>query len=340
MGLVASRIPKPGERELVEAIDAALCEARKQGITSIHDITLLEQLPAFQKLDREGKLTCRVYARLPLSHYRTLVAQGIRVGSGTARLRLGSVKAFCDGSLGSSTAWFFEPYEDDTSNCGLAMDVVTDGSLRTWAMDADRNGLQLSVHAIGDRANATVLSLFQEIRGENPPWDRRFRIEHAQHVRPDDIPRFRELDVIVSAQPYHCIDDGVWAERKIGPARGRWAYPFGAFLKAGVRVCFGSDWTVAPLNTLAGMYAAMTRQPIDGGKPDGWHPEEKISVRDAIRCYTLNNAYASFEENTKGSITPGKLADLVVLKENILECDPSCVRDASVLMTVFDGTIL
>lgn len=266
--------------------------------------------------------------------------KNIKIGYGDDYIRMGSLKAFADGSLGSSTAWFFDKYNQDTTTFGLPMDIITDGNMDKWCTDADKNHLQLSVHAIGDRANSWMLDLFEKITKENPVWDRRFRLEHAQHVRFQDIPRFSKLGVIASVQPYHCIDDGVWAEKRIGPERIKYTYPFKSFLEAGVKLCFGTDWYVAPLNPLLGLYAAVTRRTLDDKNPNGWSPEQKISIEDAIKCYTINSAYASFEENIKGSIEVGKLADLIVLSDDILAIDPIKIKDANVEMTMFDGKII
>jgi len=340
MDYVFNVVPTPSDEEYYEALKAALEEAKKFGITSVQDITFASALKAYQKAKDEGILTCRIYTRWPISDYKYLVDNGIKAGYGDDLIRMGSLKAFADGSLGSSTAWFFEKYNQDTTTFGLPMDIVTDGSLEKWALDADKNGLQLSVHAIGDKANAYMLDLFEKIVKENPKWDRRFRIEHAQHVRFEDIKRFVDLGVIASAQPYHCIDDGVWAEKRIGSERIKYTYPFKSFLDAGANICFGTDWYVAPLNPMLGLYAAVTRRTLDEKNPDGWIPEQKISVEDAIKCYTIHSAYASFEENIKGSIEVGKLADLVVLSENILEIDPVRIKDVEVEMTVFDGKII
>lgn len=340
MSLIYSIIPSATEQETYNAAITALNHAKELGVTSVQDITYSQDLAVYKKLDKEGKLTCRIYTRMPISEYQKLVKDNIKVGSGSDKLKLGSLKAFADGSLGSSTAWFFEPYHQDTTTVGLPMDIITDGSLRKWALDADRNGLQLSVHAIGDRANNYMLNLFKEIIETNPKWDRRFRIEHAQHVRFEDIPRFAELGVIASVQPYHCIDDGVWAEKRIGPERIKYTYPFRIFLDNSVMLCFGTDWTVAPLNPLLGIYAAVTRRTLDDKNPDGWIPDQKISVEEAIKCYTINSAYAAFEENVKGSIEVGKLADLVVLSDDILTIDPVRIKDVIVEMTVFDGKVI
>lgn len=340
MNLINRIIPEPTDEENYEALLAALEEAKRLGITSVHDITFPDALKAFERARAEEKLTCRIYTRWPIADYNYLVEKNIKAGYGDELIKMGSLKAFADGSLGSSTAWFFEKYNQDTTTFGLPMDIITDGSMEKWCLDADKNGLQLSVHAIGDRANSYMLDLFEKIVKTNPKWDRRFRIEHAQHVRFQDIPRFAELGVIASVQPYHCIDDGVWAEKRIGPERIKYTYPFKSFLEAGVKLCFGTDWYVAPLNPLLGLYAAVTRRTLDDKNPDGWIPEQKISIEDAIKCYTINSAYAAFEENIKGSIEVGKLADLIVLSDDILTIDPVKIKDAEVIMTIFDGKIV
>ena len=337
--LIDSIIPEPSLEEYKQATLRALQEARENGITSIQDITYKNDLTTYQNLEKEGLLSCRIYTRLPLSEYKDLVNSGIQVGSGSDKLKIGSLKEFADGSLGSSTALFFEPYDQDPSTCGLAMDIVTDGRLKEWSFDADKNKLQISIHAIGDNANYLMLNMFEEIIDVNPKWDRRFRIEHAQHVRFEDILRFAKLGIIASVQPYHCIDDGVWAEKRIGD-RIKYTHPYKSFLDANVKTCFGSDWPVAPLNAIYGIYAATTRRTLDDNNPNGWIPEQKISVEDAIRCYTINNAYAAFEENIKGSIEVGKLADLVVLSDDIFSINPVKIKDVKVDMTVFDGKII
>ena len=340
MYLVTKLIPDPTADENFEALLAAFEEAKKLGITSVQDITYNDGLTAYEKAKNEGRLTCRIFTRWPISDYQNLVKKNIQIGYGDDYIKMGSLKAFADGSLGSSTAWFFERYNQDTTTTGLPMDVINDGSLEKWSLDADKNHLQLSVHAIGDKANSYMLDLYEKIIKENPDWDRRFRIEHAQHVRFEDIKRFAKLGVIASVQPYHCIDDGVWAEKRIGPERIKYTYPFKSFLDAGVKLCFGTDWYVAPLNPLLGLYAAVTRRTLDDKNPNGWIPEQKISIEDAIKCYTINSAYASFEENIKGSIEVGKLADLIVLSYDILTIDPVKIKDATVEMTIFDGKII
>lgn len=332
-------IPPPTPEQKLKYIQRALQEARENGITSVHDITFQPDLIAYQKLEKEDKLTCRFYTRLPLETYENLVKTGIQAGFGSEKIKLGSLKAYADGSLGSSTALMFKPYNQNPNTRGLASDIVINGNLRKWALDADLNHLQLSVHAIGDSANYLMLKLFEEITDKNPKWDRRFRIEHAQHVRFEDIPRFAKLGVIASVQPYHCIDDGVWAAKRIG-ARIDYTHPYKSFLEAGVRLCMGSDWSVAPLNAIYGIYAAVTRRTVDGANPMGWIPKQKIPVKEAIKGYTINNAFAAFEEKIKGSIEVGKMADMVVLSEDILTIQPEKIRDVKVVMTIFDGNIV
>lgn len=340
MSLINKIIPDPTSEENYTALSASLEEAKRLGITSVQDITYQAALDAYKKAKDEGKLSCRIYSRWPAVDYKFLVEQNIKVGYGDDLIKMGSLKAFADGSLGSSTAWFFDHYVNDPKNFGLPMDIITDGSLEKWALDADKNHLQLSVHAIGDRANSYMLDLYEKITQQNPKWDRRFRIEHTQHIKFEDIKRMARLNVIASVQPYHCIDDGVWAENRIGKERLKYTYPFKSMLDAGVKLCFGTDWYVAPLNPLFGIYAAVTRRTLDDKNPDGWIPEQKISVKDAIKCYTLNSAYASFEENIKGSIEVNKLADLVVLSDDILSIDPVKIKDVKVILTVFDGKII
>lgn len=340
MNFIYNIIPSATSQENYDAALAALEEAKSLGITSVQDITFEDALTTFKKLKEEGKLTCRIFTRWPISDYKNLVDKNINIGYGDDFIRMGSLKAFADGSLGSSTAWFFERYNQDTTTTGLPMDIITDGSMENWGLDADKNHLQLSVHAIGDKANSYMLDLYEKIIKQNPKWDRRFRLEHAQHVRFEDIKRFAELGVIASVQPYHCIDDGVWAEKRIGPERIRYTYPFKSFLDEGVKMCFGTDWYVAPLNPLLGIYAAVTRRTLDDKNPDGWIPEQKISVEDAIKCYTVNSAYASFEENIKGTIETGKLADLIILSDDILTIDPNKIKDVKVEMTLFDGKVI
>ena len=339
MSLIYSIIPALTPEQKIKYVQRALQEARENGITSVQDITFQPDLIAFQTLEKEDKLTCRFYTRLPIDSYQNLVNAGIQVGFGSNKIKLGSLKAYADGSLGSSTALMFKPYDQNPNTKGLASDIIINGNLTKWATDADKNHLQLSIHAIGDSANYLMLKLFENITKTNPKWDRRFRIEHAQHVRFEDIPLFAKLGVVASVQPYHCIDDGVWAAKRIG-TRIDYTHPYKSFLDAGIKLCMGSDWSVAPLNAILGIYAAVTRQTVDGGNSMGWIPKQKIGIADAIKGYTINNAYAAFEEIEKGSIEPGKLADMVVLSDDILTIKPEKIQNVKVLMTIFDGKIV
>lgn len=342
MSVVYGLIPSPTDSDMLNAARLALSEARKNGITSIQDMAYSNgerDITTYRELQRRGELTARMNCAGYISNWKHLALSGVQAPFGDEMVRIGFLKAFVDGSLGSSTALFFNKYVSEDTY-GLPMDIVTDGRLERWATSADSARLQLRIHAIGDSANSLMLDMFERIIKKNPVWDRRFRIEHAQHIHPKDFRRFAELGVIASVQPYHAIDDGRWAVKRIGDERCKTTYPFRSFLDHGVRVCFGSDWTVGPLNALVGIYAAVTRRTIDGANPDGWYTEQKISVPEAIQCYTINNAYAAYEENEKGSITAGKLADFVILSDDILSIDPKKIETATVEMTIVGGKIV
>ncbi|MBN1300904.1 MAG: amidohydrolase [Melioribacteraceae bacterium] len=340
MELVYNVIPYPTDAEYKSAILNAMNEARRFGVTSIHDITYKNHLKHLQKAEREGYLTCRVYSRLPIELNKNLTDAEIQYNFGSDKLKIGSVKAFADGSLGSSTAYFFEPYSDDNTTCGLAMDILQDGSLKDWMLYCDANRLQLSIHAIGDRAVSEILDIVEIIEKQNPAWDRRFRLEHAQHIKKADIERCSKLGVFVSAQPYHLYYDGDYMEKKIGRDRLKEAYTFKSFIRSGVKLCFGSDWSVVSLNPLTGIYAAVTRQTSNGKYKDGINGDEKLTVEEAVKCYTINAAFASYSENLVGSIKKGKFADFVVLDKNIFEIEPKNIKDVVVKTTVFDGEIV
>ncbi len=348
--LIDHAIPLPSPSHVRDAIVAAQRHAHSYGVTSVQDMgvlgsrgaeTMVEVLRVYQALDKEGNLNVRISAHLPLPQWRRLADAGIMANFNSGRLQIGAVKSFSDGSLGSTTAWFFEPYTDAPQTCGIPSEELLDpdGMYRNLR-DADNAGLQLVIHAIGDRANSTVLDMCERLEKENGKRDRRIRIEHAQHLRPQDIPRFKKLNVIASVQPYHCIDDGRWTEKRIGRERVRTTYAFRSLMEAGVKVVFGSDWWVAPINPLLGIYAAVTRRTLDGRFPEGWVPEEKVSVEDAVRAYTLDAAYASGEEAIKGTLWPGKLADIAVLAEDIFSIGPASIADVQVDMTVCNGKIV
>jgi predicted amidohydrolase YtcJ len=339
---VAKLIPPLSAGEIEDVVRAAMQEARENGVTSVQDVgTTPEYLRVYQKLMRGGELTLRISTHQPLATWHRLADAGIAAAFGNTFLQAGALKAFADGSLGSTTALFYEPYSDAPANKGIAsQDMIPESKMKENILGADRAGLQVAVHAIGDRANDRILSLFEEVAKENGPRDRRFRIEHAQHLRPADIPRFASLGVIASMQPYHAIDDGSWAEKRIGPERAKGTYAFRSLLDAGATLAFGSDWYVAPLKPIEGIYAAATRRTLDGHHPEGWVPQQKITAAEAVRAYTWGSAYASFAEKYKGTIAPGMLADLVVISDDILSIDPAQISNAKVMITVFDGRVI
>lgn len=345
MDLVDRLVPEATEEEIIEGVRAALAEARQAGVTSAQDMdgsdskTRARLFRLYQELAKRGQMTLRVDLRWPLAQWQDLAKQGIEANFGNDYVRIGGVKGFVDGSLGSSTAKMFEPFVNEPGSTGVW--VTSREKLREWITGADRAGLSIAVHAIGDQANAELLDIFAEAIRENGPRDRRFRIEHAQHLRPQDYPRFAELGVVASMQPYHVIDDGRWAEGRIGKKRCASSYAFASLLKAKAKLAFGSDWSVAPLEPLLGIDAAVNRRTLDGKDPNGWFPEQRIGVAEAIEAFTLTSAYAGFQENDRGSLTPGKLADFVVLSRDIL--DPSQrdqIASTQVLMTVVGGKIV
>ena len=340
MALVDRVIPEPTEEQRLRAIRAAMAEARRFGVTGIHDISSTEDVRAYQKLVVHGELTLRIYCITPIQQWEAPARTGILAGFGNQWIHLGALKGFTDGSLGSTTAFFFEPYNDAPETSGLlnAM-MLPEGNMLKMALGADRAGLQLAIHAIGDKANRIILDIYAAVEKQDGPRDRRLRIEHAQHVRSQDFADFARLGVIASVQPYHAIDDGRWAEKRIGHERCKTTYAFRTFLDHRVRLAFGSDWTVAPLNPLLGLYAAVTRATLDGKNPGGWFPEQKISLAEALEAYTMGSAYAEFRENEKGSLTPGKLADVVVLDADLFAIPPEKIRDVKVRATIVDGKI-
>jgi predicted amidohydrolase YtcJ len=295
----------------------------------------------YQTLLDRGELKTRIYAVSPLPAWERVARTGVRAHFGSEMLRVGGLKGFADGSLGSTTALFYEPYRDDPSTSGIAGDeMYPEGAMLERVREADRAGLQVMIHAIGDRANDLILSIYEQVERENGKRDRRFRIEHAQHLRPQDIPRFARDQVIASMQPYHAIDDGRWAEKRIGKERAKTTYAFRSLLDSGATLAFGTDWTVAPLNPLLTVYAAVTRRTIDGKNPKGWVPEQKISLEETLRAYTVGSAYAEFQENVKGTITVGKLADLVLLSRDIFKIDPNEIENVKVVLTIVDGRVV
>ncbi len=342
MDLVYRVIPPQTEEQHLRAVRAALAEARRFGVTSIHDISSAEDVRVYQKLAAQGELTLRVYCITPIEKWEASASTGILAGFGNPWIRLGALKGFVDGSLGSTTALFFAPYSDAPQTSGLLNQMMfPEGNMLKMALGADRAGLQLAIHAIGDKANRTLLDIFTEVKkqnGEQP--NRRWRIEHAQHVRPQDFADFAHLGVIASVQPYHAIDDGRWAEKRIGHDRSKTTYAFRSFLDHGARLAFGSDWFVAPLNPLWSIYAAVTRATLDGKNPGGWFPAQKVTLAEALEAHTMGSAYAEFSEKAKGSLTPGKLADVVVLDTDLFALPPEKIKDVKVRVTIVDGKIV
>jgi len=301
MDLIGAVIPDPSSEELDEALDAAMKNATERGVTSIHDMLAWQDWGAYERALKNDKLPVRVRAYFAISTWQQVDSLRDSTMSNDW-LRVGGLKGFVDGSLGSSTALMCAPFSDDSTNSGtFVSDWFPDGVMKQRVKSADSLGLQIAVHAIGDSANKVMLSIYQKVAQENGAKDRRFRVEHAQHLRPQDVSRFAQLGVIPSMQAYHCIDDGRWAENRLGPERSKTTYAFRSLLDAGATLAFGSDWGVAPLDPLLGIYAAVTRSTLDGAHPDGWVPEQKITVEEAVRCYTVNNAYAEFSEKEKGS---------------------------------------
>ncbi len=338
MALVADHIPAPSRQERLAAAKAATNHAARLGVTSVQDMSGSPDVTAYEELLDRGDLKTRIYVAAPLVQWTRSAAAGLKAATGNAWIRQGGLKGFADGSLGSTTALFFDPYLDAPQTCGLASDeMVREGAMQKRVRDADQAGLQIMVHAIGDRANAEMLRIYEVVTGEDGPRDRRFRVEHAQHLRGQDIPRFAASRIIASMQPYHCADDGRWAEKRIGPERAKGTYAFRSLLDQGASLAFGSDWNVAPLDPIQGIAAAVTRQTLDGKHPAGWVPEQKITVDEAVRAYTVGSAYAEFQEHVKGQLAPEMLADMVVLSADIFSIPPDEIKNARVTRTFVDG---
>jgi predicted amidohydrolase YtcJ len=339
MDIVGRAMPVPSESQMDSAAARAIRDAAEHGVTGVAFVTALwPEIAALQRARTRGGLTVRVAAYPPIADWRN-AAETLRVhGPGDAMLRIAGVKGMVDGSLGSTTAWFFEPFSDARHTRGLQ--VTNIDSLRKWIASSDSAGLQVVVHAIGDHANAWLLDAFDSVAKAHGARDRRFKVEHAQHLRRDEIPRFAALGVQPSMQPYHAIDDGRWAEKRIGPERIKTTYAFRSLIDAGARLAFGSDAPVAPLDPIQGIYGAVTRATIDDRNPGGWVPGEKITVDEALRAYTSANAWGMFWEQEVGVLKPGYQADLVVIDKDLKAIAPEEIRGAKVVATVVAGRVV
>jgi predicted amidohydrolase YtcJ len=335
--LVSQYLPRQGADSVRTFLEYALAEARRFGVTSVQDLSGADALSLYKGFLDEEKLTCRISVGFPLENN---LSDGLKARQALkgAMLHFGLFKGILDGSMGARTALFFEPYTDDPSTSGIPQ--LSESSLYDMTYSADSARFQMALHAIGDRAVHMALDAFERFPPREGVPERRNRIEHAQVVDGADFGRFRALGVIASVQPSHCIFDMAWAESRIGPERCRRAYAWKTLLRSGARLAFGSDWPVAPLNPVVGLYAAVSRRDTTGLPEGGWHPEERLSIEEAILAYTLGSAAAEFMENEKGSLEQGKLADLVIFDRNLTTCTHEELLDAQVVRTVVDGKIV
>jgi predicted amidohydrolase YtcJ len=339
MGPVVRAIPAPTGAQRDAALRRALAYAASKGVTAFAHVSVAPaDLGTYLRAKQAGALTARAALYFPLETWHAVADTVAKLGRGDDWVWIGGVKGYVDGSLGSTTALFYSPYNDDPKTSGVL--VTPEDSLRAWIGAADSVGLQVAVHAIGERANGLLLDIYDSVAKAHGPRDRRFRIEHAQHLRRRDIARLAQSGVIASMQPYHAIDDGRWAEKRIGPERIKTTYAFRSLLDNGAHLAFGSDWTVAPIDPLLGIYAAVTRRTLDGKNPNGWVPDQKISVEEALRAYTAGNAYGVFAERSRGKLAPGYLADLVVLDQDLTAIPPEAIERASVRATVVAGKVV
>jgi len=341
MGLIWRAAPAPSPEQRDSALARALAHAASLGVTATaHMSASWPDLASYRRLARANRLTLRVAVYLPLEDWRAVADTVARAGAGDDWVRIGGLKGYMDGSAGSRTAYFFEPFSDSAGYRGLMQ--YADVDMRRWIGGADSAGLQVAVHAIGDRANALLLAIFDSVARAHGARDRRFRDEHAQHLRPQEIPRFGAQRVVPSMQPYHAIDDGRWLGKRIGPVRIRTTYAFRSLLDSDAPLAFGSDWTVAPLDPLLGVYAAVTRRTLDGRNPSGWVPDQKISVGEALRAYTYGNAWATFNDQKWGTLAPGRYADVVVLDRDLFAVPAESLADGAVKVryTIVGGRVV
>jgi predicted amidohydrolase YtcJ len=339
LGLIYGAIPDPSAEQLDSGLARAMTHAESIGVTGTSFVSApFSSLQSVRRMERAGRLTMRFTLYLPVDMWRA-VAETVKAdGAGDDWVRIGGLKGFMDGSAGSRTAKFFEPFSDSAGYRGLFRNPPD--SMAKWIGNGDSAGLQVAVHAIGDEANAVVLGIYDSVGRAHGPRDRRFRIEHAQHLRPQDIPTFGRLGVIASVQPAHLVDDGRWVVQRIGPERIKTTYPFRTLLDTHGVLAFGSDWPVASLDPLLGIFAAVTRRTTDGKNPEGWVPEQKVSLADALRAYTWGNAYAVFMEKKRGTLAPGMYADVVVVDHNLFAMAPESLDQARVRVTVVGGKVV
>lgn len=342
MQYIRKAIPAMTREQRLRAIKRAMDYAASVGVTSVqHMNPPYEDVAAYSELAERGELTTRIYAAPMETGWEDFAKIGLRHAWGSSYLRLGAIKGYADGSLGSRTAYMFEGFTNDPKNHGiLSNEMHPVEAMRDRLTKADAAGLQICTHAIGDQAISIVLDIYDHITKTNGERDRRLRVEHAQHMAAKDFDRFAKLKVIASVQPYQAIDDGRWAEPFLGHDRASRTYAFRTFLDHGVRLAFGTDWDVVPLDPILTVYAAVTRSTLDGKHPDGWFPEQKLTVAEAVDAYTMGSAYAEFQENEKGSITPGKLADMVILSDDIFKIRPELIRNVKVETTIVGGKVI
>jgi predicted amidohydrolase YtcJ len=338
MSLIDKAIPVPTETELEAYYKAAAEHALERGVTQVCDMGSYggwADLETYRRVAAKNNSLIRMYSFVPLATWARLDSFVQKNGRGDDMVKWGGLKGYVDGSLGSTTAWFHQPYLDDPRSHGLTITDTTD--LRNWVLGADKAGLHVAVHAIGDRANDFILSVYDEANKMNGSRDRRFRVEHAQHIRLDAIKNFANQRVIASMHPYHLFDDGIWANKRLDASRLRGTYAFKEMMDGGVHVTFGSDWPVAPVDAMYGIYAAVTRQTGDGKNEKGWYPDQKIAVEDALKAYTVNNAYASFMDGKTGVLKVGVYADFAVLEQDLRTINPVQIKGVKVLSTFLNG---
>ncbi|HQT21864.1 MAG: amidohydrolase [Sphingobacteriales bacterium 17-39-43] len=338
MGLIGQHISDPSHELKDRALEAAMKYVASNGVTSVQSMGGWQDLEVYRRAAKKGILNTRIYAVVPLSSWKKLKEEVEKSGKGDSWLKIGGLKGFVDGSLGSHTAAFKQPFSDTPTDSGFLVTPVKE--LYEQISAADKAGLQVMVHAIGDKAIEEQLNIFEIVEKDNGKRDRRFRIEHAQHIAPEDLSRFKTLNVIASMQPYHAIDDGKWAEKVIGPERIKTTYAFKSLLDNQAVLAFGSDWFVAPPTPTEGIYAAVTRRTLDDKNPEGWVPEQKMNVEQALKAYTYSSAYASFDENNKGILKKGYLADFVILDQNLFDIKAEAIRDVKVMKTFTGGKLV